>query len=233
MGNVTLDRRALEHRVVAITGRLASMSREEAMRRLAEAGAVYVKEPTPETDLLVVGQGGPPLGEDGRLTASLRTARDLREAGSAIEIVPEEELLAHLGVEGFDLDRLYTTEQLGRILGVSRQQDPHTATLDIHDFARRDLIEDPEPVLAGFAGRYAFHMYNVQVGVLLANASPLCLDMPDLWISKAIAGRPKDVEFCQALVARGLVLGRELTERLSEVDELDERVRAVVARRIP
>ena len=61
----------------------------------------------------------------------------------------------------------------------------------------------------------------------------LCLDLHDLWISKAIAGRPKDVEFCQALVTHGLVRGRELTMRLSEVEELDERKRAAVARRIP
>lgn len=61
----------------------------------------------------------------------------------------------------------------------------------------------------------------------------LCLDVHDLWISKAIAGRPKDVEFCQVLVERGLVQGKKLTMRLSEVEQLDERIRAAVARRIP
>ena len=55
----------------------------------------------------------------------------------------------------------------------------------------------------------------------------------DLWISKAIAGRPKDIEFCQALVERGLARGDQLTSLLGEVDEVDERVRAAVARRIP
>ena len=59
-----------------------------------------------------------------------------------------------------------------------------------------------------------------------------CQDVHDLWISKAIAGRPKDVEFCQALVELGLVRAKKLTTRLSEVEQLDERIRAAVARRI-
>jgi len=29
-----------------------------------------------------------------------------------------------------------------------------------------------------------------------------CLEIHDLWISKAIAGRPKDLEFCAALLER-------------------------------
>ena len=32
-----------------------------------------------------------------------------------------------------------------------------------------------------------------------------CLEPHDLWISKAIAHRPKDIEFCDALVERGIV----------------------------
>lgn len=62
----------------------------------------------------------------------------------------------------------------------------------------------------------------------------LCLELHDLWISKAIAGRPKDREFCEALLEAGLV-GREvLTTRLANLPratavELD-RVRAWIDR---
>lgn len=107
---------------VAITGRLACMSREEAVRRLAQAGAHYVATPRASTDLLVFGQGGPPLGDDGRLTKHLRRARELQGEGAAIRVAPEEELLDLLGLEELQsgLHRLYTTEQLGRILGVPR-----------------------------------------------------------------------------------------------------------------
>ncbi|MEO7520694.1 MAG: DUF6036 family nucleotidyltransferase [Gemmatimonas sp.] len=60
-----------------------------------------------------------------------------------------------------------------------------------------------------------------------------CLELHDLWIAKAIAGREKDGEFCRALIDRGDVLTPVLRERLDHVPVLDERVRAAVAARIP
>lgn len=44
-----------------------------------------------------------------------------------------------------------------------------------------------------------------------------CLERHDLWVSKAIAGRPKDLEFCRALVERGLVSSAHLRDRLARV----------------
>ena len=61
----------------------------------------------------------------------------------------------------------------------------------------------------------------------------LCLEPHDLWISKAIAGRAKDLEFCRALADAGLVEGEVLGRRLTEVEDLDEEVRSAVAARIP
>ena len=46
-----------------------------------------------------------------------------------------------------------------------------------------------------------------------------------LWISKAVAGRPKYREFCQALLDRGLVRSATLRARLSKVPDLDDDVR--------
>lgn len=106
---------------IAITGRLASMTREQARERIEAAGAIYSDPVTPETHLLVVGRGGPPLDEEGRLTAKLRLARELAEAGGEIHIEGEEVLVAMLtGDHELDLDRLYTTDQLGRILEIPR-----------------------------------------------------------------------------------------------------------------
>ncbi|MGI8844044.1 MAG: DUF6036 family nucleotidyltransferase [Gemmatimonadaceae bacterium] len=59
-----------------------------------------------------------------------------------------------------------------------------------------------------------------------------CLEVHDLWVSKAIAGRPKDLEFCQALVERKLVDRSRLRDRIDLVDALDDRVRAAVRGRI-
>ncbi len=60
-----------------------------------------------------------------------------------------------------------------------------------------------------------------------------CLEPHDLWVSKAIAGRPKDLEFCRALGDAGLVDSDRLRDRLANVEVLDERVRSAVAGRIP
>ena len=60
-----------------------------------------------------------------------------------------------------------------------------------------------------------------------------CLEPHDLWVSKAIAGRPKDGEFCRAVVKLGLARPATLRARLARVRGLDERVRQAAAARIP
>jgi hypothetical protein len=60
-----------------------------------------------------------------------------------------------------------------------------------------------------------------------------CLEPHDLWISKAIAGRPKDLEFCRAMLDRAVVSSNRLRARLAAVDALDPRIRAAAAARIP
>lgn len=60
-----------------------------------------------------------------------------------------------------------------------------------------------------------------------------CLEPHDLWISKAVAGRSKDVEFCEALIRAGLVDPDLLRERLGAVDALPEAVRENVEVHIP
>jgi len=64
-----------------------------------------------------------------------------------------------------------------------------------------------------------------------ANVVAWCLEVHDLWLAKAVAGRPKDLEFCAALKRAGLVRVAVLEERLPSI-VLDERLRALVAARI-
>ena len=106
---------------VAITGRLLSMSRDEAVRRIAAAGGRYIARPTKSTRWLVVGEFGPPLGDDGRVTRSLEAARELAMQGNDLEIVQETDFLQKLGgnlagVPG--LHRLYGMAQVARMIGV-------------------------------------------------------------------------------------------------------------------
>ena len=49
-----------------------------------------------------------------------------------------------------------------------------------------------------------------------------CPEIHDLWLSKAAALRPKDIEFCDALLARGLVDRETLRGRLDDLPDLDE-----------
>ena len=56
-----------------------------------------------------------------------------------------------------------------------------------------------------------------------------CLEVHDLWISKAIAYREKDVEFCDALVAEGIVDTDILARRLDEVGGIGAKRRGLVA----
>lgn len=58
-----------------------------------------------------------------------------------------------------------------------------------------------------------------------------CLEVHDLWLAKAVAGRPKDLEFCAALKRAGLVRVAVLEERLSMVT-IDARLQSLVVARI-
>jgi hypothetical protein len=48
-----------------------------------------------------------------------------------------------------------------------------------------------------------------------------CLAPEDLWVSKALAGRPKDLEFCRSLLQTDLVEKDELRRLIASADALD------------
>ena len=50
----------------------------------------------------------------------------------------------------------------------------------------------------------------------------LCLDIHDLWVSKAVANREKDRAFCRALLERDLVDRDILKRRLKSVSDLPQ-----------
>ncbi|MGH9011984.1 MAG: DUF6036 family nucleotidyltransferase [Acidimicrobiia bacterium] len=59
-----------------------------------------------------------------------------------------------------------------------------------------------------------------------------CLEIHDLWLSKAVAMRPKDVEFCRALAERDLVAPKTLKHRLREIGGIADEERSQIARLI-
>lgn len=57
----------------------------------------------------------------------------------------------------------------------------------------------------------------------------LCLEPHDLWLSKAVAGRPKDREFCDALIERNLVEAKTLRQRLGKIKNLNPAIKKQVS----
>ena len=62
----------------------------------------------------------------------------------------------------------------------------------------------------------------------------MCLEPHDLVLAKLVAGREKDLEFADALIARGLVDPKVLLERVDDLPVLaaiQRRVRGFIERR--
>lgn len=107
---------------IAITGRLASMTRQDAIAQIAARGGSYVERPSESTHWLVVGLEGWALQRDGRPTRSLTRAHELQASGTSIRIVDEAEFLTDAGMTGraSAFGGLYTIEQLARMLDVPK-----------------------------------------------------------------------------------------------------------------
>jgi tetratricopeptide (TPR) repeat protein len=120
---------------VAITGRLLSMSRAEAIGRLREAGGTYAREPGFSTAMLVAGEAIGTLTADGRIPRSLETFRELKSKGFGIRLVGESEFLRLLGAQDelADLTRLYTAAQVSRIAEVPLSE--------VRGWVRRGLLQ--------------------------------------------------------------------------------------------
>jgi tetratricopeptide (TPR) repeat protein len=106
---------------VAFTGRLACLTRAEAARLVRVHGGIFKTTVNEQTSVLVVGQEGWPLQKNGRLTRKLQEVQKLQQSGLAVEILQEQEFLRRLGLErSEEIHRLYTTSQIARLLGFSR-----------------------------------------------------------------------------------------------------------------
>lgn len=124
------------------------------------------------------------------------------------------------------------------------------AALDDPDGSLADLIDGSIGELSVFQETYGYYAQGVtpETAALPAGwrkrlvrfstpatngVTALCLEPHDLWISKAIAGRQKDREFCQALLDRRLVRSTTLRARLGKVPGLHDDVRHRVEGWIP
>ena len=105
--NAEPDRAALEG-TIAFTGRLASMKRMDAFALVRQHGGKPRKGVTKQTDVLIVGELGWPLLDDGRPSNSLAQARSYR-----IPITSERQFLEWLGKSAPEEQaKAYTADQL-------------------------------------------------------------------------------------------------------------------------
>lgn len=129
-----------------------------------------------------------------------------------------------------------------------RSVEVDVAALEDPDGSRADLIDGAIGEASMFHATFGYYAQGVEAvtavlpqgwrdrlvrfeTVATRGVVAWCLEPHDLWISKMVAGRPKDLEFGRALLERGIVEPKELTGRLERLD-VDELVRARIGGKI-
>lgn len=105
---------------VTFTGVLASMTHRQACDVVAENGGTAVSHVSGQITMLVVGEEGWPLDEEGKASAKLEQAVELINTGVPIQILKESEWLRLLGLEyrERDVHRLFTPAMLQQKLSI-------------------------------------------------------------------------------------------------------------------
>ncbi len=129
-----VDASVLAGKEIALSGRLFSMSRAQAVQRILQAGGRPVQEPGPATAILVAGSAQGHLNAEGEIARNLARFRQLKQQKAAIRLVEEPEFLRLLGAQNEleDFSRLYTAEQVSRIAGAP--------LAEVRSWVRRGLL---------------------------------------------------------------------------------------------
>lgn len=132
---------------------------------------------------------------------------------------------------------------------VTRSVEVDVVAMDDPDGRKADLVDGSIGEASMFHGTFGYYAQGVAESTavlpqgwrerLIRYETPAtngvvawCLEPHDLWISKMVAGRPKDLEFCRAVLDRGLVESERLLHRLEGTANLPEDVREGVRKRI-
>ena len=98
---------------------------------------------------------------------------------------------------------------------------------DTFGYYAQGVTPDTAVLPAGWRNRLVTYESSATNGV-----KALCLEIHDLWISKAVANRKKDREFCTALLTRKLVDSETLLARLKKVRHLDPESKQRISQKI-
>ncbi len=160
----------------------------------------------------------------------------IRAAGS---ILGDDEVLV-IGSQAIHASIDYKLDEAERSIEVD------VSSLNDPDGSKADLIDGSIGELSVFQETYGYYAQGVtpQTATLADGwrerlipyltpgtngVTALCLEPHDLWISKAVAGRPKDKEFCRALIDRNLVEVKTLHQRLEMISNINLAVRKQVS----
>jgi len=112
---------SLQGERVAFTGTLASMTHAQAATLVAEHGGIASDHVSRTTTILVIGEEGWPLDDNGQPSVKLQQAERWRAAGAEIQLLEETHWLTLLGLneQREEVHRLYTPAMLSSILGLS------------------------------------------------------------------------------------------------------------------
>ncbi|MAT14281.1 MAG: GlcNAc transferase [Planctomyces sp.] len=120
---------------VAFTGTLASMTHQQAFELTENHGGTATQHLSRQNTMLVVGEEGWPLEEDGEPSVKLQEAADLLQTGHPLRILQESEWLQLIALEEPEQEahKLYTPAMLHKALEVPVNQ--------IRAWERRGLIK--------------------------------------------------------------------------------------------
>jgi tetratricopeptide (TPR) repeat protein len=106
---------------VAFTGVLASMTHADAARLVGENGGTATEHVSRQTTMLVIGEEGWPLDDNGEPSVKLQQTLRWQQSGCEIQILDESQWLDLLGLNEHrdEVRRLYTPAMLSSILGIS------------------------------------------------------------------------------------------------------------------
>lgn len=133
-----------------------------------------------------------------------------------------------------------------RLEEAERSIEVDVSSLGDSDESKADLIDGSIGELSIFQDTFGYYAQGVTpqtailpdgwrdrlVPYLTPNTNGVtayCLEPNDLWVSKAIAGRPKDKEFCRAMTERNLVNKKILRQRLEMIPDLGPAIRKQVS----
>ncbi|MBA4030714.1 MAG: GlcNAc transferase [Planctomyces sp.] len=124
---------------VAFTGTLASMTHREAAGYVEQQGGVFTAQVSQQTTLLVVGDEGWPLEEDGQPSVKLEAMRDLLERGFSARILSEAEWLRLIGLEQSPHGdrRVFTPAMLSQLMKIPVSRIRHWERLGLIRPVRR------------------------------------------------------------------------------------------------